>query len=161
MMINLWTLSVMLALFLLLSQMSPIPVLTTKVFLHSLNFRAMSGKALNESSLYTANLLCNDPALQWIFFEPIKVKFWTHFPLLLNSFHSLNLLANSWKLSIFSKSVDMIPRSCSIFVASKLAATPLLPLVLDWWDNMGQIFKYLVSNILDIWLMEQLKTFGW
>ena len=43
-------------------------------------------------------------------------------------FYCLYILATSWKLSIFSKSVDMmIPRFCPIFVASKLAATPLLP----------------------------------
>ena len=43
--------------------------------------------------------------------------------------YCLDLMAISWKLSIFSKSVDMIPsRFCFLlFVASKLASTPLLP----------------------------------
>ena len=56
------------------------------------------------------------------------------------------LLAISRTLSIFSKSVDMIPPRFCCFLLLPNWHHPLAPLPFDWWDNMGQIFGYLVSK---------------
>ena len=55
-------------------------------------------------------------------------------------------LAISRTLSIFSKSVDMIPPRFCCFLLLPNWHHPLAPLPFDWWDNMGQIFGYLVSK---------------
>ena len=44
-------------------------------------------------------------------------------------------------------------RFCPVFVATLLTATPLLPLLLDWWDFGGQIFRYLLLCMMRILVM--------